>query len=61
MTVATTVVDLFGPTNLGSATLQNHVVLSPLTRSRATGNVPNELMVEYYTQRASAGLIFQRN
>ena len=28
-----------------------------MTRSRATGNVPNELMVEYYRQRASAGLI----
>jgi N-ethylmaleimide reductase len=31
--------------------------MCPLTRSRATGNVPNDLMVQYYAQRASAGLI----
>jgi N-ethylmaleimide reductase len=31
--------------------------MAPMTRSRATGNVPNELMVQYYAQRASAGLI----
>ncbi len=48
---------LFSPTKLGPLTLQNHLVMSPLTRNRATGNVPNDLMVEYYTQRASAGLI----
>lgn len=48
---------LFSPTKLGPLTLQNRLVMSPLTRNRATGNVPNELMVEYYTQRASAGLI----
>ena len=48
---------LFSPTKLGSLTLQNRLVMSPLTRNRATGNVPNDLMVEYYKQRASAGLI----
>jgi N-ethylmaleimide reductase len=37
--------------------LQNHIVMAPLTRSRATGNVPNELMAEYYAQRAGVGLI----
>ena len=57
MTAATTVVDLFSQTKLGTYSLQNHLVLSPLTRNRAIGNVPNELMVEYYKQRASAGLI----
>ncbi len=31
--------------------------MAPLTRSRATGNVPNDLMAQYYAQRASAGLI----
>ena len=31
--------------------------MSPLTRNRATGNIPNELAVEYYKQRASVGLI----
>lgn len=48
---------LFSKTTLGPLTLQNRMVMSPLTRNRATGNVPNELMVEYYSQRASAGLI----
>ncbi|WP_410505032.1 alkene reductase [Hymenobacter sp. BRD67] len=39
--------------------LKNRVVMAPMTRSRADnpGNVPNDLMVDYYTQRASAGLI----
>jgi N-ethylmaleimide reductase len=48
---------LFSPTKLGSLSLQNHLVMCPLTRSRAIGNVPNDLMAEYYAQRASAGLI----
>ncbi len=48
---------LYSPTTLGPLKLQNRMVMSPLTRSRAIGNVPNELMVEYYSQRASAGLI----
>lgn len=44
---------------LGDITLNNRVVMAPLTRSRADnpGKVPNDLMVEYYSQRASAGLI----
>ncbi len=48
---------LFEKAQLGSLSLQNHLVMSPLTRSRAIGNVPNELMAEYYGQRAGAGLI----
>jgi N-ethylmaleimide reductase len=48
---------LFSKTTLGPLTLQNRLVMAPMTRSRATGNVPNELMAEYYAQRASAGLI----
>jgi N-ethylmaleimide reductase len=48
---------LFSPGTLGSLTLQNHLVMSPLTRNRATGNIPNELMAEYYAQRGAAGLI----
>ncbi|MFT6925531.1 MAG: N-ethylmaleimide reductase [Psychromonas sp.] len=48
---------LFSPGKLGSYTLQNHLVMSPMTRNRAIGNVPNDLMVEYYGQRATAGLI----
>ena len=37
--------------------LQNHIVMCPLTRNRAINNVPNELMAQYYAQRASVGLI----
>jgi N-ethylmaleimide reductase len=48
---------LLSKTTLGPLALQNRLVMCPLTRSRATGNVPNDLMVEYYSQRASAGLI----
>ena len=47
----------FAPATLGPLSLRNHVVMAPLTRSRAPGNLPNELMAEYYAQRASAGLI----
>lgn len=48
---------LFSKTQLGSLSLQNRIVMAPLTRSRAIGNVPNELMAQYYSQRASVGLI----
>ena len=48
---------LYSKTNLGPLALQNRLVMSPMTRNRATGNIPNDLMVEYYAQRASAGLI----
>lgn len=50
---------LQNPLKLGALTLPNRIIMAPLTRSRATGvgRVPNDLMVEYYTQRASAGLI----
>jgi N-ethylmaleimide reductase len=39
--------------------LKNRVVMAPMTRSRATGkgSIPNDLMAEYYAQRATAGLI----
>ena len=48
---------LFSKTTLGTLALQNHLVMAPLTRNRATGNIPNELMAEYYAQRGSVGLI----
>ncbi len=48
---------LFTPTRLGGLPLKNRVVMAPLTRCRATGNVPNPLMAEYYRQRSDAGLI----
>jgi len=48
---------LFDSYKLGSLELKNRIVMSPMTRSRAIGNIPNELMAEYYGQRADAGLI----
>jgi N-ethylmaleimide reductase len=49
---------LFAPAALGPLTLKNHLVMAPMTRSRAVeANTPNALMAEYYGQRASAGLI----
>ena len=48
---------LLAPATWGTLHLSNHVVMAPMTRSRAPGNVPNALMAEYYAQRASAGLI----
>ena len=49
---------LFTPLNAGAFSLKNRVVLAPLTRCRASaGRVPNDLMREYYVQRASAGLM----
>ncbi|MEW6312861.1 MAG: alkene reductase [Pseudomonadota bacterium] len=48
---------LFTPITLGKLQLRNRVVMAPMTRSRAIGNVPNELMAQYYRMRADAGLI----
>ncbi len=49
---------LFSPVSLGALTLNNRIVMAPLTRSRAgAGNVPHALNALYYAQRASAGLI----
>lgn len=50
--------ELFNPVKLGALALRNSIVMSPMTRSRAgAGDVPTDLHVEYYRQRASAGLI----
>ncbi|MGH6778816.1 MAG: alkene reductase [Bradyrhizobium sp.] len=50
---------LFEPFKLGPMTLPNRLVMAPLTRNRAIppGMVPSPLAVEYYGQRASAGLL----
>ncbi len=48
---------LFTQASLGHLILQNHLIMAPMTRNRAIGNVPNDLMVTYYTQRRTAGLI----
>lgn len=49
--------DLFSAYRLGPLELPNRVVMAPMTRSRALGNLPSELSCRYYAQRASAGLI----
>lgn len=49
---------LFDSVQLGEVTLQNRIVMAPMTRARAaSARVPNDLMRTYYSQRASAGLI----
>ncbi len=50
---------LFRPVQVGPLTLPNRVFMAPLTRLRSLepGDVPTPLMAEYYSQRASAGLI----
>jgi N-ethylmaleimide reductase len=48
---------LFDSYKLGELELSNRVVMAPMTRSRAIDNIPNTLMVEYYKQRAEAGLL----
>ncbi len=48
---------LFTSFRLGNFELHNRMVMAPMTRSRATGNIPNDLMAEYYGQRTNAGLI----
>ncbi len=49
---------LFSPVRLGDLQLANRVIMAPMTRDRAgPGDVPTQLMAEYYRQRASAGLI----
>ena len=51
-------VSLFDPIKLGAIQAPNRIIMAPLTRGRAgPGFVPTELAVEYYRQRASAGLI----
>jgi len=48
---------LFSQYTLGNIQLKNRVVMAPMTRSRAIGNIPNDLMAKYYKQRSGAGLI----
>ncbi|HEY7775168.1 MAG TPA: alkene reductase, partial [Kineobactrum sp.] len=50
--------DLLTPLELGAMHLRNRLVMAPMTRSRATVDArPSDLMVEYYRQRAGAGMI----
>jgi N-ethylmaleimide reductase len=50
-------IDLFTPIQIGAFTLPNRMVMAPMTRLRAVGSIPTPLMAEYYSQRASAGLV----
>jgi 2,4-dienoyl-CoA reductase-like NADH-dependent reductase (Old Yellow Enzyme family) len=51
-------ITLFDPVRIGAWDLPNRIFMAPLTRARAGAErIPNALMAEYYTQRASAGLI----
>lgn len=49
---------LFDPVKMGNISLRNRIVMSPMTRSRASKeHVPSPLAIEYYRQRSQAGLI----
>ncbi|MDH5172921.1 MAG: alkene reductase, partial [Gammaproteobacteria bacterium] len=50
--------DIFSGVTLGQIALANRIVMAPMTRSRAGADaVPTAMMVDYYSQRAGAGLI----
>lgn len=57
MTSHSTPPSLFAPIAIGNLNLKHRVVMAPLTRSRSVqpGNVPGDIMVEHYSQRASDG------
>ncbi len=48
---------LFEPAQVGDINVKNRLVMSPMTRCRAIGNIPNDLIAEYYRQRSGSGLI----
>ena len=51
-------IDLLTPGRIDGFDTRNRMIMAPMTRSRAlSGAIPSEIAIEYYTQRASAGLI----
>ena len=48
---------LFDPIQLGKLQLPNRIVMAPLTRNRSPDAIPTPMAIEYYGQRASAGLL----
>jgi N-ethylmaleimide reductase len=48
---------IFTPTKVGAIEIKNRIVMSPMTRCRAIGNIPGGLQAKYYAQRSDAGLI----
>src|SRR5471030_905839 len=49
---------LHSPLRNSELNFKNRIFMAPMTRSRAAGDIPGDLAAEYYSQRASAGLIF---
>lgn len=47
---------LFKPFKLGNLELNNRIVMAPMTRTYSPGNVPNDLVIEYYRRRAEGGV-----
>lgn len=48
--------NLFKPFKLGTLELNNRIVMAPMTRTYSPGNVPNDMVVEYYKRRAEGGV-----
>lgn len=49
---------LFDPIQLGALSLKNRIIMAPMTRARGTqDHLPTLMMIDYYAQRATAGLI----
>ncbi|WP_299973362.1 NADH:flavin oxidoreductase [uncultured Pseudoteredinibacter sp.] len=46
---------LFRPAKLGNLELPNRIVMAPMTRTASPGNVPNDMVVDYYRRRAAGG------
>ncbi|KAF8997115.1 hypothetical protein BDQ17DRAFT_1248994 [Cyathus striatus] len=55
MSTTSTTSALFTPLKIGSTTIPNRITMSALTRNRAPGTIPNDIMKEYYVQRARGG------
>lgn len=47
---------LFRPVDLGTLSLKNRIVMAPMTRTYSPGNVPNDLVIDYYRRRAEGGV-----
>lgn len=47
---------LFRPVDLGKLSLKNRIVMAPMTRTYSPGNVPNDLVINYYRRRAEGGV-----
>jgi len=48
---------LFTPLKLGRMELKHRIIMAPMTRARSPGHIPDQNVVEYYSQRASEGCL----